>query len=367
MKNILLKKAGAVGRWIVGGVWLLLALYLLGACLTLGRKGKSEFDHLPDYDYRSEILALEEAGKLMEAEQLADFVLSGSSISNASEIATIRDRVNKNRTSKWKKIMRTAKGFATGEGESVEELTGSIASDLCLWGDVRDLCKQGYFKVTGKESDNVVLALAGLGVATEFVDVADWAPAVLKAFKKVGSLSRKFCDNLVSLCRKSVKAKKIDGALADTFKGVKQLCNGVGTARAATIMKYVDDAGDLKALSKVAAESPDAVALVVRHSGRDGVDFVRKLADTENASQTLALAARKGPNAISKLVKNGVREIGLAARISKNFYKGKIFDWLKKILPLIYAKLATAVLALGCAEKSARSFIKGASLFKTVK
>jgi len=45
------------------------------------------------------------------------------------------------------------------------------------------------------------------------VDVADWAPAVLKAFRKIGALSRKFADFVITAAKKSVKGRKLDGTL----------------------------------------------------------------------------------------------------------------------------------------------------------
>ena len=88
-------------------------------------------------------------------------------------MAAIRDEIHETRTAFWNRAYRAGKGFVVGEGTSIEELGGAVVSDFLLWGDIRDLAKQGYYKIKGKETDPVVAGLAAVGVLTS---VASYVP-----------------------------------------------------------------------------------------------------------------------------------------------------------------------------------------------
>lgn len=295
---------------------------------------------LPDYDYLSEIRALQSDKRLMEAEQLADFVLAECDVATRSEVERLRNDIHENRTAFWNRTWRVVKGAAWGEGHSVEELGGSIASDMFLYGDVRDLVKQGYYKITGKETDPVVAALAGLGLATELVDAADWAPAVLKSFRKVGALTKKFSGFLESSCRKSVKARKLVPELADSFQNLKRLGDATGISRAATIMKHVDDADDLTAVARLAEKAPEAVTTAIRTEGKEGLSLAKRLSKEANGAETLALAAKKGPNGFAL-----VKKVRTTARAGKILWKGQLAELLARLLPLAWIRALFATLA----------------------
>lgn len=84
---------------------------------------------------------------------------------------------------------------------------------------------------------------------------------------------------------------------------MKGLFDGAGAARAATIMKHVDDVDALKAVSKMAKRSAEPTAILVRMHGADGVKALGALADMEDGARMLEKAARKGPKGLSTLLK----------------------------------------------------------------
>lgn len=291
-------------------------------CLLLGGGGlwfcasgdfESTVDELPDYDYLPEIRELESAGRLGEAEHLADFVLGGSDITNREEVAALRDEIHQRRTSFWGRARRAVSGFVKGDGTSVEELGGAVVSDFFLWGDIRDLAKQGWNKVKGKETDPVVTGLAAVGVITSFASYvpdpaegaevsADASFSLLKTLRKTGHLSKRFCGVLVDGCRQSVKAKSLSKGMKEIAVGMKHLFDGVGAARAAAIMKHVDDVDSLTAVSKMAKQAAEPTAILVRKHGAAGVDAIRELSKVEDGAEALAKAARKGPKGLKKIL-----------------------------------------------------------------
>lgn len=301
-------------------------------CLLLGGGGlwlcttepfKEESGELPDYDWLEEIRELQAKGRLGEAEQLADWVLDGSDITNRAEVAAIRDEVHERRTAFWNRAYRAGKGFFVGEGTSIEELGGAVVSDFLLWGDIRDLAKQGYYKIKGQETDPVVAGLAAVGVITSVASYvpdpaegaevsADASFSLLKTLRKTGHLSKKFCGVLVDGCRESVKAKSLTKGMKEIVVGMKGLFDGAGAARAAAIMKHVDDVDSLKAVSKMAKQAAEPTATLVRKHGSAGVDAIRELSKAEDGAEALTKAARKGPKGLKKILtytKYGARTV----------------------------------------------------------
>lgn len=312
-----------------------------------------QVERMPDYDYLPEIHELEAEGRLGEAEHLADWVLSGSSITNRDVVAALRTEINRNRTSLLGRSKRAVKGFAVGEGTSIEELGGAVVSDFLLWGDIRDLAKQGYNKVTGKETDPVVATLAAIGVCTsvasfwvadpaEGVEVAaDASLSFLKTLRKMGQLSNKFCGVIVAAGRESAKAKSASKGLKEIVAGTKSLFDGVGAARAATVMKHVDDVDSLIAVSKMAKKTAEPTMIIVRNQGVDGVKALRSLADSENGAIILEKAARKGVPGLKKLM----TYTKYGARTAKSFRGGRIQKFIAKTVQCV-GRMPVAIFAV---------------------
>jgi len=339
---------------VIGLVLAILGMIGLGVCVTASDEISP--GALSDYDYLQEICELETAGRLGEAEHLADWVLGGSSITNRDVVAAVRERINRNRTSLWSRAKRAVKGFVVGDGTSIEELGGAVVSDFLLWGDVRDLAKQGYNKVTGKETDPVVAALAAVGVVTSVASywpadpaesaevTADASLSFLKALRKMGHLSNKFCGVIVDASKASVKAKSVSKGLKELVVGTKSLFEGVGAARATTIMKHIDDIDSLTAVSKMAKHAAEPTMIVVRMHGAEGVKMLGKLVDVENGAFVVEKAARKGAPGLKRL-KKVLSEVKYGARAGKSLRHGNVQKFLKKIV-LAIGRIPVAIVSI---------------------
>lgn len=313
-------------KYFVIGVLCLAMAGFLGTALQEAaheRDRGASLASIPNYNYVPDIRKLKSEGKLIEALEMARFVMRQSDMPGQAEASELEQELQSEIGSVWGRSKRVANGFVNGSGNSVEELCGGIASDMVIWGDIRDLLKQGYYGVTGNETDPVIVALAGVGLATEALDAADWAPAVLKAFRKIGALSRKFSDFLIMACKRSAKARKLDGALKTAFKNLRGLVDTMGLARASAIFKHVDAPADLSAIGKVAKKSADAAYFTVRNGGAEGVDVIRRLGGTEAGITAMTAAAKKGPSGIAWLKRGGtghtvVLRTRLGTRVLKN-------------------------------------------------
>jgi hypothetical protein len=93
-----------------------------------------------------------------------------------------------------------AKGFAsglvTGNADDVASMSGTVAGDLFVFGDIRDVVREGKHLATGEQTDRLVLGLAAAGLAVTaatYVSLGGAAPVragltLVKDARKVGRL-----------------------------------------------------------------------------------------------------------------------------------------------------------------------------------
>ncbi len=290
---------------------------------------------MSNHNYIPEIKRLKDEGKLTEALQLTKYVRNHPDLPGQKEAEKLEKELEAELNSWLGKTKRFISGFFFGSGNSIEETAGGITSDMIIWGDLRDLIKQGYYKVTGKETDEVIIALASIGLLTEAVDIVDWAPAVLKALRKVGALSKKFADFIITTAKKSAKLGKLDDSLKTTLKNISGLAEKIGLARSATVMKHVDTAEDLASITKIAEKNADTAYLIVKNGGKDGVNIIKRFENSDEALRLMNEAVKKGPAGIQylkQITATPRRITKITARVLKNLRLGRIQTFLNELL-----------------------------------
>jgi hypothetical protein len=107
----------------------------------------------------------------------------------------VRDAVAEaNSTSHFAK--RFATGLVTGNADDVASMSGTVAGDLFVFGDIRDVVREGTHLAMGEETDRLVLGLAAAGLAVTaatYVSIGGVAPVragltLVKDARKVGRL-----------------------------------------------------------------------------------------------------------------------------------------------------------------------------------
>jgi hypothetical protein len=91
---------------------------------------------------------------------------------------------------------RFASGLVTGNADDVASMSGTVAGDLFVFGDIRDVVREGKHLAMGEETDRLVLGLAAAGLAVTaatYVSVGGVAPVragltLVKDARKVGRL-----------------------------------------------------------------------------------------------------------------------------------------------------------------------------------
>lgn len=276
---------------------------------------------LPDHDYTADILRMKNAGRISEALDWARYVTNNPALPNQVAATNLVTLLAREQASVWRQADLAAKGFLTGSGRSVEEMGGAVASDLVVYGDCRDLLLQGYYHVTGKETDPVVAVLAGVGLLTQAVDAIDWAPAVLKAFRKANALSQSFAQWLLVACRRSAASGAVDPALQRMLGDIRRINNRLGLARSAAVFRHVADADDVAFLAKQAEKQPDTVYRLLNVSD-DGLPLLRRYADAPDGFGHIAEAVRKGPAGVAALGKGGeLRPVTLGLRYGERLLR----------------------------------------------
>jgi hypothetical protein len=169
---------------------------------------------------------------------------------------------------------RFGKGFLFGEAESAGGLAGAAAGDLLVYGDIRDLVKQGARWVRGQEVDPLMAGLATAGLAvtagTYFAPGAG-APAragvtLFKAARRGGKIGASLATDMTRLARAGRGGRAVE-ALADVGR-----IEGKAGARAAMEgMRHADDVADLAKVGKLADTHGSTTLAVLKTLGRGAI------------------------------------------------------------------------------------------------
>lgn len=186
---------------------------------------------------------------------------------------------------------RFATGLVTGDADDVASLSGTIAGDLLVFGDIRDAVREGKHLAMGEETDRLILglAVAGLAVtAATYVSVGAATPVragltLVKDARKVGRLGEGLSRWAGRSAREMVDAPVLQHAVATgSLARPGQTMNAIKTAF------RVEKAGALVRLAK-------DVGRIGEKAGTRGAFDALKLADSpKDIARAARLAEAKG-------------------------------------------------------------------------
>lgn len=209
-----------------------------------------------------------------EARLLARFVKDHPAAGDAVEARKIAAGAFAGKRAAGGKVERFLHGAVTGEPEDIPSLLGSLSLDLFVVGDIRDLAVQGYKEWQYDDGDKLILGLSAVGLATSLTPVLDWAPAVMKGFKRSGALTPGFTKALGRTSADAMKTRKF-GALADVAADFGKATKRLGPGPMKGAMKAVDSERSLKRLANAAAVNPAATYSVASLMGKRGIKLIR--------------------------------------------------------------------------------------------
>jgi hypothetical protein len=113
-------------------------------------------------------------------------------------------------------------GLVTGNADDVASLSGTVAGDLFVFGDIRDVVREGKHLAMGEETDRLVLGLAAAGLAVTaatYVSLGGAAPVragltLVKDARKVGRLGEGLTEWAGRSAREVVDAPMLQQAVA---------------------------------------------------------------------------------------------------------------------------------------------------------
>ena len=258
-----------------------------------------------DRKYPVQELPLERAAGLLqekrwsEARLLARFVHDHPDAGDPAEALHVARRAGAGARAEGGTVERFLRGAATGEPEDLAGLLGSLSLDLFVVGDVRDLAVQGWKEWHGGDGDKLILALSAAGLATTLAPAVDWAPAVMKGFRRTGALTPGFTKAVSRTADDALKSRRF-GALAEVAADFGKATKKLGLGPMKGVMKSVENEKSLKRIANAAAIDPAATYTVAALMGKQGVKLIKvdgknigKIAGHIKVGSRLAKSLRK--------------------------------------------------------------------------
>jgi len=231
---------------------------------------------LKGFDATAASREIEEALKAGDAELAGSFVaLAGDrAIELPKELLARVEQANSATEATKRGIYNFAHGFITGEPQDISGFAGAATGDLLVFGDIRDLAREGSRWLRGAETDPLIMALAGAGLAVTGVTYFSWgsaAPArvgttLVKVARRTGKLSVKLADDVMVLL-KARRTGRVTAALTD----VAQIQRRAGTRVALESMRHADNVGDLAKAGVLAEKKGRSTLAIFKTLGRGAI------------------------------------------------------------------------------------------------
>ena len=202
----------------------------------------------------------------------------------------------------WAK--RFATGLVTGTADDVASLSGTVAGDLFVFGDIRDVAREGKHLAMGENTDRLVLGLATVGLlvtAATYVSVGGAAPlraglTMVKDARKVGRLGEGLAEWAGRSAREVVDTPVLQRAVASN----SALRPGETVSAIRTAFR-TEKAGGLVRLAK------DVGRVAEKAGTRGGLDTLKIAEGPKDVARAARLAEAKGgqTRAILKILGRG--------------------------------------------------------------
>ena len=163
-----------------------------------------------------------------------------------------------------------ARGFVTGRPEDAASAAGMLTGDLFVFGDIRDVVREGWHRLRGEEVDKLVLGLAGTGIA---VTAGFYMSAGVAAPARAG----------LSLAKAARRGGHIGAPLlpllkVETREGLTQFVSNLGRVQsragmrgAFETLKIAEHPQDVARLARLAEAKGTKTRAIVKLLGRGAI------------------------------------------------------------------------------------------------
>jgi hypothetical protein len=168
------------------------------------------------------------------------------------------------------RVASFARGFFTGRPEDMASAAGMVTGDLFVFGDVRDVVREGWRGLNGEEMDKLVLGLAGTGIAVTagvYFSGGLAAPAraglsVVKAARRSGHIGAPLVRLLKMEKRENVIQFVSDIGRVQSRTGIRGALDG---------LKIAERPGDAAKLAALAAAKGGKTRAIIKVLGRGAI------------------------------------------------------------------------------------------------
>jgi hypothetical protein len=207
-------------------------------------------------------------------------------------------------TSTLSTARRFAAGFVTGDVNDMASLSGTVAGDLFVYGDIRDMVREGTRLASGEEADHLILGLAAAGIA---VTAATYASAGTAAPMRAG----------LSLVKGARKAGRISEGLAKwgtrsaremvDAPALRHAVGAVSVARPANSVVMLKTAFKAEKAGALVRLGKDVGRITGKAGGRGAMDVLKVAQGPKDVARAARLAEANGgaTRAILKLLGRG--------------------------------------------------------------
>jgi hypothetical protein len=176
------------------------------------------------------------------------------------------------------KLASFARGFITGEPDDMAGAAGMAAGDLFVFGDVRDVVREGSRMARGQETDTLLLGLAGAGIAVTagtYASLGAAAPArvglsLVKAARRTGRLGAPLV--------RAIRMEKTEG-IVKLAGDIGRTRAKAGTRAALDAVKISDSPKDLAKFARLADAKGNRTRAVMKVLGRSAIMLTTALFD----------------------------------------------------------------------------------------
>lgn len=197
-----------------------------------------------------------------------------------------------------------ASGLVTGNADDVASVSGTVAGDLFVFGDIRDVVREGKHLAMGEDTDRLVLGLATAGLAitaATYISVGSAAPVragltLVKDARKVGRLG----EGLTAWAGRSA-LEVVDAPVLEEAVASGSVMRPGQTLNAIKAAFRPEQAGALVRLAK------DVGRVGEKAGARGALDTLRVAEGPEDVARAARLAESKGgqTRAILKMLGRG--------------------------------------------------------------
>ncbi|MBB1073851.1 hypothetical protein HUU62_05425 [Rhodoferax sp. 4810] len=287
-----------------------------------------------------------------DASSYLEFFMEYDYVKNNPEAQALWQEIEQVRGSWNYQAAKIGEGVLQGTSDETSGQVASVVSDFFVIGDLRDLANQGINAAQGEEVDEVLTALAAIGVVATAAQIASAGTAtpakvgvsVLKAARKLGQLPAWLGKALIDGAKTVKQTNKLD-AVNDLFADVYVLAKTRGGLK---LLSSTADTNALRQMATFAKTFGQQSVVLYQVGGQAAIKLAHRAG--ELGADTIKLAATFGQGGLRVLDKVGaIKFVKIASRTAKMVHKGDLLQLIAKLLLILPIWMLYIVVLLGAA------------------